>query len=151
VERDVEFSMSGSFSGVLKVVKRDSGGENSGKVMELTSIFPDINIVSSAMVGHIAFFSDGTYTYGSDTSMANPQEHKLGLGSHVSASFLDNQILLMTEGNHCYNSHEHNTISFPLVCDVAKRRRIVAIMHWIILLEIMRIGSTGLAERWKRQ
>uniref|UniRef100_A0A7S0MXQ1 Uncharacterized protein n=1 Tax=Pyramimonas obovata TaxID=1411642 RepID=A0A7S0MXQ1_9CHLO len=66
------------------------------------------------------FFAAGGKVYaGSKHSdeLAFTNFRLIGLGSSVHATSLDNVLLLVTEGNHCYNSHGHNTRAFPLVCD----------------------------------
>lgn len=41
----------------------------------------------------------------------------IGLGTTVHASSFNDTLLLVTEGNHCYNSHAFNTRSAPLLCE----------------------------------
>jgi hypothetical protein len=71
----------------------------------------------------IMFLSDADHVYGASaplsppaSSSAPPAFAKLGLASHFSSNSLDDQLLLLTEGGHCYNSHSHNTRNIPLVC-----------------------------------
>eukprot|EP00797_Seminavis_robusta_P032967 Sro752_g197190.2 (433) ;mRNA; r:26600-27898 len=51
-----------------------------------------------------------------DTYSASWDFRLIGLGTHVHASSLNTTVLLVTEGNHCYNSHENNIRAGPLVC-----------------------------------
>lgn len=67
----------------------------------------------------------------------------IGLGTSVHASSLVDTLLLVTEGNNCYNSHIHNTQAAPLVC----RPQTNPILH---ACEYAIDYSVGVAENWFR-
>ena len=67
----------------------------------------------------------------------------IGLGTSVHASSLGDTLLLVTEGNNCYNSHIHNTRSTPLVC----RPQINPLRH---SCKYAIDYSVGTAENWFR-
>ena len=67
----------------------------------------------------------------------------IGLGTSVHASCLVDTLLLVTEGNNCYNSHVHNTQAAPLVCRPQKN----PILH---ACEYSIDYSVGVTENWFR-
>lgn len=76
---------------------------------------------------HIFVFAcDGFRIYGAYLNRKNNATdyvvgfHLLGFGKGLETSHLSDQLLLVTEGNRCYNSHSQNTQSHPLVCDVVE-------------------------------
>ncbi|GMI00850.1 hypothetical protein TrST_g5041 [Triparma strigata] len=118
--KTISLSNPGSFSGTLTL----TDSPTSTHLLPPHVLPPALqvkfaNVTSFSTSNSLSFVSDGEKVYASNVSdPANPTEPKvIGLGSFVSTSQLDDQLLLMTEGNHCYNSHKHNTRSFPLVCD----------------------------------
>mmetsp|Transcript_26686 Transcript_26686/g.44747 ORF Transcript_26686/g.44747 Transcript_26686/m.44747 type:complete len:622 (+) Transcript_26686:287-2152(+) len=107
----------------------------------------DLPVASTSLqeVGELSFIfvSVGGKVYGASKrsdELAFTNFRLIGLGSSVHASSLDSTLLLVTEGNHCYNSHIHNTRAFPLVCDPKTAREDAC--------EYALDYSVGTAENW---
>mmetsp|Transcript_21427 Transcript_21427/g.44637 ORF Transcript_21427/g.44637 Transcript_21427/m.44637 type:complete len:635 (-) Transcript_21427:70-1974(-) len=68
---------------------------------------------------NLVFTSDGSRIFaGVDRSDGNEIEWRfIGLGNRVATAFLDDVVVVVMEGNHCYNSHHYNTRTTPLVCE----------------------------------
>ena len=93
-----------------KIVTSD-GSFESIEVQELGEASPPP--LDAPGAADVVFKTDGVFVYGSTVTSG---WKKVGVGSAFSSSTLHDQVLLVTEGNHCYNSHSHNTRSAPLVC-----------------------------------
>lgn len=120
VAKTISLSSPGSFSGSLTL----SDAASSTHLLSPHVLPPALELLFSKVTSFsvendLSFVSDGEFVYVSNISdPANPTKPKaIGLGSFVSTSQLDDQLIVMSEGNHCYNSHKHNTRSYPLVCD----------------------------------
>lgn len=62
--------------------------------------------------------SDGVRIFlGVDHGSGSVPWRLFGLGSRATTAALGDVAVLVTEGNHCYNSHEYNTRTSPLVCE----------------------------------
>ncbi|GMI17830.1 hypothetical protein TrLO_g14156 [Triparma laevis f. longispina] len=120
VAKTISLSSPGSFSGSLTLSDVASSTHLLSPHVLPPALKPLFSKVTSFSVENdLSFVSDGEFVYVSNISdPANPTKPKaIGLGSYVSTSQLDDQLIVMSEGNHCYNSHKHNTRSYPLVCD----------------------------------